>query len=292
MKLATIVCSGREVPVAIREEDGSSFVISLQDVDGVDSLAQLLADDGVLARVRAHVAAASVQGAATLAEVMLAPPVRPSAIYCLGHNYGGHLAAGVSAPTEVVYPNVFVKTPNTVVAPGGPVLLPSVSDSVDYEGEIAVVIGRGGKDIPEAEAADHIAGYTLLNDVSARDWQNRGSQWALGKCFDTFSPFGPTIVTPDELDPDGGLAHRTLRTFRGAELVQEISTDAMVFSPAYLVHYLSQVVTLEPGDLIATGTPAKLPQARERHTPLRDGDTVTIELDGLDSLTTRFAASR
>jgi 2-keto-4-pentenoate hydratase/2-oxohepta-3-ene-1,7-dioic acid hydratase in catechol pathway len=221
-----------------------------------------------------------------LADARLLPPVRPGKIMCLGYNYRGHVAAGED-PTagDPEYPDVFVKTPNVLAAPHDPVVLPAASSDVDYEGEIALVIGRRASAVPLADAMDHVAGYTLFNDVSDRHWQGRSSQWELGKCFDGFGPLGPELITADDVPDPQDLLVEVVRD--GVVTVSQ-NTSTMIFPMAFIVHYLSQVMTLEPGDIVSTGTPQKLPQAFAEHRPLAHGDAVTIRVTGLGELTTTF----
>jgi len=252
------------------------------------TVVQIISDPEALAAARGMVerATASPEDLPLLADVRLLPPVRPGKILCLGYNYRGHVAAGED-PTagDPAYPDVFVKTPNVLGAPGTPVVLPVASSEVDYEGEIAVVIGRRAQAVSLESALDHVAGYTLFNDVSDRDWQGRSSQWELGKCFDGFGPLGPELVTADAVPDPQDLLVEVVRD--GVVTVSQ-STSTMIFSMAFIVHYLSQVMTLEPGDIISTGTPQKLPEALEAHRALADGDAVTIRVAGLGELTTTF----
>lgn len=217
----------------------------------------------------------------------LQAPVVPRTMLCLGYNYRGHVPDGVD-PTadDPATPDVFVKTPNTFGGPNDPVVVPAVADDVDYEGEIAVVIGRRAQGVALDEALSYVAGYTLLNDVSDRSWQRRQSQWALGKCFDGFAPLGPWLVTADEVDPQDLL----VEVVRDGEVTVSQSTATTIFSVAFVVHYLSQVLTLEPGDVVSTGTPQKLASAQDAHRPLAPGDAVTVRVDGLGELTTTFIA--
>ncbi|KAA9089654.1 fumarylacetoacetate hydrolase family protein [Microbacterium radiodurans] len=259
--------------------DGSDRVVDL----GPAPLTQLLAEGADAVHDAARRAPAS---APRLAGLALAPPVRPGKILCLGYNYRGHVPDGVD-PTadDPAFPDVFVKTPNTLGGPADPVVVPAVADDVDYEGEIAVVIGRRAKDVSEADAPAHVAGYTILNDVSDRSWQRRQSQWAMGKCFDGFAPLGPWLVTPDEAgDPQDML----VEVVRDGVVTVSQSTATTIFPVASVVSYLSSVMTLEPGDVISTGTPQKLPEAQEAHRPLRPGDAVTVRIERLGELTTTF----
>jgi len=223
-----------------------------------------------------------------LTAVTLSAPVpRPGKLVCLGHNYFDHMEQGRTEPPE--FPTLFCKTVNTVIGPGQPVVMPGVSTQVDYEAELAVVIGTRGRNITEHAALQMVAGYTIFNDVSARDYQKRTSQWMLGKSFDTFGPMGPTLVTADEVgDP------QTLElslTLNGLEL-QRSNTKHMIFSVAYTISYLTSVMTLEPGDVISTGTPAKTALAKTIPPFMKAGDSVSIRIDKLGELTNPIVAAR
>jgi acylpyruvate hydrolase len=208
---------------------------------------------------------------------LLAPVPRPGAIWCVGYNYRGH-----TAQDDPAHPDVFTKPASAVAGPQDPVVLPPASAEVDYEAELAVVIGRRAHRVPETEALDHVGGYTVLDDVSARDWQRHGSQWALGKAFPTFAPLGPAVVTPDEI-PD--LADLTVEARVNGEVTLRGSTRDMVFPVARIVSYLSQVVVLEPGDVIATGTPQKLAHVLDRGPRwLRPGDVVEVTVSHVGTL--------
>lgn len=291
MRLVSIDIDGDERPAAVvAGPDGVDRVLDLVTVTAGASLAEVLADDAVLAAVREAVGRVTDQPSTAslprLADAHLAPPVRPGKILCLGYNYQGHVEEGAD-PQAPPYPNAFVKTANVICGPRDAVVLPRAAQDVDYEGEIAVVIGGTAHDVTEADAMAHVAGYTLFNDVSDRGWQHRASQWALGKSFDGFGPLGPWVVTADEV-PD--LAGRSVEVERDGVVTVRSSTDAMVYPVAYLVHYLSQVMTLEPGDVISTGTPARSAEMQAAHVPLAHGDTVTVRVTGLGELTTTFVS--
>ncbi len=217
---------------------------------------------------------------------LLAPVPQPGKILCIGHNYAGHIGIGRTELPD--YPNFFCKTANTIIGPGQPILVPRATQQVDYEAELAVVIGERGYEIAEVDAMDYVAGYSIFNDVSARDFQKRTSQWLLGKSFDTFGPLGPTLVTRDEVpDPhclDFELAVNGIAKPRSR-------TRDLIFSIPFLVSYLSQVLTLEPGDVIATGTPAKLPEAANPQVFLQSGDIVEIRMDILGTLSNPVSGS-
>jgi len=225
-----------------------------------------------------------------LADVDLLAPITPGKIICLGYNYRGHVPVGAD-PTadDPEFPDVFIKTPNTLAGPRDVVRIPPASLDVDYEGEIALVIGKRAHEVPLESALKYVAGYALFNDVSDRAWQARQSQWALGKCFDGYGPLGPDVVTADEIADPHDLLVEVVRD--GVVTVSQ-STSTMIFSMAYIVHYLSSVMTLEPGDIISTGTPQKLPEAQESHRPLGDGDAVTIRVGGIGELTTTFQGAQ
>jgi 2-keto-4-pentenoate hydratase/2-oxohepta-3-ene-1,7-dioic acid hydratase in catechol pathway len=262
--------------------------------NGASTVVGIVGDVAALTAASAAVALATQAATHTpaglplLAELTLLPPVTPGKIICLGYNYRGHVPNGED-PTagDPEYPDVFVKTPNVLAGPNDAVVIPAVSTSVDYEGEIALVIGTRAFDVPLESAMDYVAGYALFNDVSDRDWQARQSQWELGKCFDGFGPLGPTLVTADEIADPHDLLVEVVR--EGVVTVSQ-STSTMIFSMPYIVQYLSQVMTLEPGDIISTGTPQKLPEAQEAHRPLAHGDSVTIRVTGLGELTTTFVS--
>jgi 2-keto-4-pentenoate hydratase/2-oxohepta-3-ene-1,7-dioic acid hydratase in catechol pathway len=210
---------------------------------------------------------------------LLAPVPRPGKIICIGLNYRDHAAESNVAPPE--YPTVFAKYGNTIAAPGEAIVLPPISAEVDYEGELAVVIGRRCQAVAEADALGVVAGYMPFNDVSARDYQMRTSQWTIGKTFDTFAPCGPALVTADEVPDPHAL---DIRVSIGGEVLQSSNTRHLIFNIPHLIAYLSAVMTLEPGDIIATGTPAGVGFARTPPRFLRPGDVVRIEIERLGAL--------
>src|SRR3954468_14744049 len=217
-----------------------------------------------------------------LESVQLLPPVvDPSKIVCLGLNYRSHAAeAGLDAP-EV--PTFFAKWPNALAAAGADVPLPAYSQKVDYEAEVAFVIGRRCKDVAEADAVDVIAGYTLLNDLSARDYQFKTLQWGPGKVFDGAAPCGPALVTPDEAGPPDAI--EIALTLNG-ETVQSASTADLIHSIPEVVAYLAMLMTREPGDLVSTGTPAGVGSVRKPRVWLKPGDEVVVESPQLGRLET------
>jgi 2-keto-4-pentenoate hydratase/2-oxohepta-3-ene-1,7-dioic acid hydratase in catechol pathway len=220
-------------------------------------------------------------------EKLLAPVV-PSNILCIGLNYRHHAAETNAKIPE--RPILFFKGTNTLQNPGDPILIPSslASREVDYECELAVVIGRSCKNVPRARALDHVLGYTCANDVSARDWQIKwgGSQWCRGKTFDTFAPMGPCLVTPDEIPNPNSLS---VRTILNGETLQESNTSDMIFDVPAIIEFLSGSTTLLPGTIILTGTPQGVGMARKPPRWLAPGDEVTIEIERIGRLSNPVA---
>lgn len=210
-------------------------------------------------------------------------PLDPRAILCIGLNYRKHAEeTGAKIPAQ---PVLFMKTPSSRQHPGAPIELPThlASDKVDFEGELAVVIGRTCKNVSREHALDFVLGYTCANDVSARDWQKErgGSQWCRGKTFDTFAPLGPCLVTPDSISDPNKLM---LRTTVSGELMQESSTSDMIFDVSTLIEFLSGSTTLEAGTVILTGTPSGVGMARTPPRWLQPGDEVCVEIEGIGRL--------
>lgn len=215
---------------------------------------------------------------------LLAPIPDPEKIVCIGLNYGKHAAeAGMDAPAS---PTIFGKYRNALAPAGATVQLPPAS-KVDYEAEVAFVVGRRAKEVDEAEALDHIAGYTLLNDLSARNLQFATSQWMSGKVFDGSAPCGPALVTPDEAGPHDGI-EITLRL--NGEQMQGDSTANLIFSIPQLLSHLSTLMTLEPGDIVSTGTPDGVGSVRDPKVWLADGDEISVESPTLGRLDTKISA--
>lgn len=279
MKLVTFLSETNEVRAGVQIPDdgvidltaslpGSPTMMDLlRDVPrSLDRVAELL-DKGT--------------GLATPARPPMAPIPRPGKILCIGLNYRDHAEeTGAPIPNE---PIVFSKFSTAIIGPNDPILLPPDSTKVDYEAELVVVIGERGRYIPEEKALDHVVGYMAGHDVSARDWQieKSGKQWLLGKSFDTFAPIGPYLVTKEEIPDPQNLSV----TFRlNGQVMQSGSTSKMIFPVATLVSYVSRVVTLEPGDILFTGTPPGVGVARKPPVFLKDGDICEVEIEGLGTL--------
>jgi 2-keto-4-pentenoate hydratase/2-oxohepta-3-ene-1,7-dioic acid hydratase in catechol pathway len=214
-----------------------------------------------------------------LDSVRLAPPVRPRKFFAIGLNYADHVAeSGLDTPEHLT---VFMKAPTCVTGPHDPIERPIVSQWLDYEGELGFVIGRRCRHVSAEDAANVIAGYLVVDDVSVRDWQMQTPQWSLAKSFDTHGPIGPWIVTPDEVGDPHALG---IRTFVNDEVRQESNTSQLIFDCFRIVEILSQACTLEPGDVIATGTPSGVAGAMEGQPWLEPGDRVRIEIDGIGAI--------
>jgi 2-keto-4-pentenoate hydratase/2-oxohepta-3-ene-1,7-dioic acid hydratase in catechol pathway len=217
--------------------------------------------------------------------IELLPPIdRPGKLICIGLNYRGHAGEQGIEPPET--PTFFAKFPTSLAAPGAAVRLPRWSSKVDYEAEVAFVIGDRCKDVPASEALSHVAGYTLLNDLSARDYQFKTPQWMPGKTFDGAAPCGPALVTPDEAGPADAIE---IELLLNGERMQSSSTADLVHSIPALIEYLSMLMTLEPGDLVATGTPAGVGSLREPKVWLKAGDRVEVRSPQLGVLETTLA---
>jgi 2-keto-4-pentenoate hydratase/2-oxohepta-3-ene-1,7-dioic acid hydratase in catechol pathway len=239
----------------------------------------LIADwDAALADVRRVVGQAAE--VVSLEEVRLLPPIeRPSKIMAMGLNYADHVAeAGLDTPKHQVW---FCKQTNTVHPPYAPIEIPKASTSVDYEVELVFIVGKRGRHISKADASGHVFGYCVGNDVTARDWQMRTPQWVLGKSFDTHGPFGPWITTSDEVEDPHRLG---IRSVVNDEVRQQSNTRELIFNVFDQIEYLSQAMTLEPGDVVFTGTPAGIGAAMKPPVFLKAGDRVRCEIDELGAI--------
>jgi 2-keto-4-pentenoate hydratase/2-oxohepta-3-ene-1,7-dioic acid hydratase in catechol pathway len=215
------------------------------------------------------------------------PPVIPGKIVAIGRNYKEHATEGGSEPPKS--PLIFTKFPNSLNAHNAPVILHSISEQIDYEAELAVVIGRRASKVKEAEALDYVFGYSCLNDVSARDLQFSDGQWVRGKSLDGFSPLGPFITTREEVPDPQSLK---IEGLLNGETMQSANTGMMIFPVAYLIHYISQAITLEPGDVIATGTPEGVGIFRKPPRLLQDSDVFEVSIEKVGILRNKFVAEK
>jgi 2-keto-4-pentenoate hydratase/2-oxohepta-3-ene-1,7-dioic acid hydratase in catechol pathway len=213
------------------------------------------------------------------------PIERPGKIICVGLNYRDHAEEQGTALPEA--PLLFAKWQNALIGPGDPIVIPPIVTKCDYEAELGVVIGERVRDVAVENALEAVAGYICVNDVSARDLQFADGQWTRGKSPDTFCPVGPRLVQPDEIEDPQGLP---IRAILNGETVQESTTANMIFGVAEVISYITRTITLEPGDLIATGTPAGVGAFRTPPLFMQPGDEITIEIDGIGALTNPVAA--
>lgn len=270
MRLGTLRRSGGTV--AVRIDEGHAV-----EVDGHDDVGALLRSGDAL-RIAAGASGArhALDGIAPTDWAPVVPS--PGKIVCVGLNYANHIREmGRELPE---YPTLFAKYPEALIGAADTIVLPpEAPDHVDWEGELAFVVGKTARRVAAADAASYIAGYSALNDVTMRDYQYRSPQWLQGKTFEASTPFGPWLVTPDEFAPGP-----TMRTEVDGEVVQSTPTDDLVFPPAVLVEYISAILTLNPGDVVATGTPGGVGHARTPARYLRDGNVLTTTIDGLGVL--------
>lgn len=280
MRLVTYSLDGG-APAAGIVLDGN--VVNLQGIGYADVISFLRDGDAAIEKAKSLFADA---GAPKLEAVKLHAPVpKPDKFICIGLNYKDHaIESGMDIPE---LPTVFTKYPNAVCGHGDDVVLPSVSKQVDYEAEFAFVIGKTCKNVPAKDWKDVIFGYTIVHDVSARDYQLATSQWTIGKTFDTFGPMGPTLVSKDEIEDPHNL--RISLDLNGKTL-QDSNTSQFVFDIPYLVNYLSTVMTLEPGDVISTGTPPGVGFARKPPIFMKPGDEAVVKIEGLGELRNRCVA--
>lgn len=224
--------------------------------------------------------------AVDLSAIEYLPPIdRPGKILCVGLNYFTHAQESRMTPPQT--PEIFARFANTLLGSGAPIVRPAVSEQLDFEAELAVVIGRGGRNIPKSEALDHVAGYSAFNDVSVRDYQLRNTQWTMGKNFDTTGPFGPFLVTPDDLPEEA--SNLRITTKLNGETVQDATTADLIFDVATLIAYISSAMTLEAGDVIITGTPGGVGMARKPKLWMKPGDRVEVEIEGVGKLSNPVA---
>lgn len=275
MRLVRVGAAGSETPGALLDDD--TFV-DLSDV--VDDFNEAFFASGDIATLPAIIA--SRTGEPVAGRRFGAPIARPHQILCIGLNYSDHAAeTGQAVPDE---PILFTKSPNTLIGPDDDVLIPRGSEKTDWEVELGIVIGTHSSYLAdETEAAAAIAGYVLVNDVSERAWQiERNGQWSKGKSAPTFNPAGPYLVTPDEI---GDVLDLTMTLDIDGQRRQNGSTSTMIFSPKFIVHYLSQFMALEPGDLINTGTPPGVGMGQKPPTYLKGGEVMTLSITRLGTQT-------
>lgn len=277
MRLVTYCVAGSS-PVPGVVVDGK--VINVTPAGFTDTLAVIRGGAAAQAEIKSYIKVVPPAAQLPLEQaVLLAPIPRPPKFICIGLNYLDHAKESNLEVPKV--PTVFSKFSNTVIAPGAPIVLPAVSKAPDYEAEFAVIIGEGGRHIKAEDWQKHVYGYTCVNDVSARDYQTMTSQWLMGKTFDSFAPMGPYITTADEIEDPHNL---DIACIINGETLQDSNTKHLIFKLPTLIEFLSSVFTLEPGDVISTGTPAGVGFARNPKRFLKPGDDVTIRIQGLGEL--------
>jgi len=261
----------------------SDHVIAISDLVSdapADMIGVIKAGDGLRVKLAAALDSPAAERRPLKSVELRLPIEKPGKFICLGLNYALHAKEGGNAVPD--YPAYFIRVNSSLVAPNAPVLRPRVSTQLDYECELTIVIGKGGRDISEKDALSHVYGYTLFNDVSVRDYQRKTTQWTAGKNFDGTGPVGPAIVTADSLPP--GADGLGIRTRLNGQVMQDSDTSDMVFKTAQSVSLISQIMTLEPGDLIATGTPSGVGYARKPPVWMKAGDVIEVEVDGIGTL--------
>jgi len=279
MRFAAFMQDGRS-GLAVAESAGAPF----RAIPGDGDLAALIAS-GEAALTEAG-RSAQAGPMIDLSTVTLLPPLSsPGKIVCVGLNYADHSKeSGFAVPS---YPTIFARFASSLIGHGAPMIRPRVSDQLDFEGELVAVIGRGGRHIAKADALAHVAGYSIFNDGSVRDYQTRAPQWTIGKNFDGTGAFGPIFVTADELPP--GARGLRISTRLNGETVQDASTDDLIFDVATLVSLLSEAITWSPGDVIVTGTPSGVGAARNPKLWMKPGDRCEVEIEGIGVLANPIA---
>jgi acylpyruvate hydrolase len=271
MRLLTLRTAGNANGTVAVRQDGDT----LTEIDGFSNVGELLRSADWEATAKAATGTQHPLEGADLDAVVPSP----GKIICVGHNYRNHIKEmGREVPE---FPTLFAKYQESLIGPNDDLALPQESSTVDWESELAVVIGKKGRRISEADAADHIAGYAVLNDVSMRDYQFRTIQWLQGKTWEKSTPFGPALVTKDEFS--GGL----MTTAVDGEIQQQTPTNDVVFTPEFLVSYISTIITLNPGDVIATGTPGGVGHAQDPKRYLQEGQLLVTTIEGLGELKNR-----
>lgn len=294
MKLAALYRGDADVPsLHVAVADGFAAVDEIAAAGGAADLAGLHDVGGLFARGPAAVSrlrelASGAQASVDPARARYAPPVlRPSKIICVGLNYADHITESrMERPERIV---LFAKFPNCLVGHGDPIVRPAITSELDYEGELAVIIGRPATDVAAADALDYVGGYTIINDVSARDLQGAEPQWIRGKALDTFAPLGPVVLDAAAAPPVGEMS---LRTLVNGEVRQDASCAQMITGVPELIAHISAGITLEPGDIIATGTPSGVALGMKPPVYLEPGDKVSIEIPGIGELVNTVAGPR
>ncbi len=277
MRLVTYMSPGEVALAGVVVEDR---VFSLQPAGYGDLLSVIAGGAAARASIASYLKAVPPAAGKSLDRVVLLAPIpKPPKLICVGLNYRDHAAEAKMEIPSV--PTIFSKFNTAITGPGAPIILPKNTTKPDYEAEFAVVIGTGGRHIPASEWREHVYGYMCLNDVSARDFQMATSQWLMGKTFDTFAPCGPWLTTADEIEDPHNL---DISLTINGEVLQNSNTKHLIFGIPALIEFLSSAFTLEPGDIITTGTPAGVGFSKQPPRWLKPGDDVVVKIQGLGEL--------
>lgn len=286
MQLVRFAANGRQGIGVLKD---GSVVPAADLVAGFpeDMMAVIAAGQTLLDSLSAALGKASAAGL-PLAQVRILSPIeKPGKFVCMGLNYAEHVKEGGRDLPE--FPTLFLRVQSSLLPPDGEIILPKVSDKLDYEAELLVVIGKTARNVSQDDALDYVYGYSAFNDGSLRDYQRRTTQWTAGKNFDATGPFGPAIVTADEV-PAGG-SGLSIRSRLNGQVMQDGNTADMIFSVARIIADVSEIMTLEPGDVIATGTPSGVGFARNPPVFMKAGDVIDIEIEGFPVLSNRVVAA-
>lgn len=286
MRFVSVKRNGLEGTGLVHSDKASTAKVAWAGTPAYPGSLDDLVKGGMAALTTAAAALTKCDDIALSAIEVLAPLRKPGKIICIGLNYADHSKeSGFATPT---YPAIFSRYASSLMGDGAPMVRPRVSQQLDYEGELAVVIGKAGKHISVVSALDHVLGYSVFNDGSVRDYQMKSAQWTIGKNFDNTGAFGPTLVTADELPP--GAKGLKLQTRLNGQVVQESNIDNMIFDVAMLVSLLSVAHALEPGDVIVSGTPAGVGMARKPPLWMKPGDVCEVEIERVGLLRTPIIA--
>lgn len=280
MKFARLNYKNRDI-IAMQTSAGMFNLTDVRSITNTDIVNFMNSADANLDQLKSDISDLSADLAINMDDAKFLPPVeRPGKIICLGLNYVAHAAEGGFTPPD--YPVVFFRGPTSMTPHNGPIKIPANSDKLDYEGEMAVIIGKPAYCVSEDDALDYVAGYSMFNDGSIRDYQKRTHQWTVGKNFDSTGGFGPYLVTPNEV-PAGARGLRITTKLNG-NIMQDATTADMIFSVSKTIALMSECFTLEPGDVIVSGTPEGVGYARTPPIYLKTGDEVTVEIEGIGKL--------
>jgi 2-keto-4-pentenoate hydratase/2-oxohepta-3-ene-1,7-dioic acid hydratase in catechol pathway len=282
MRLFSYLDKNNQKRVGVLKAAGSQEFVDLAATDATlpKSLLELIATPGAMERAK-KVSQSATAVTQSLKDIRFIPLIdRPSKIVCLGLNYADHAAEGGHARPE--YPSFFMRGPSSMVGHLQPMIRPKASDKFDFEAELAFVVGKAGRHLTAENALDHIAGYSVFNDGSLRDYQRKSTQWTIGKNFDATGAFGPWLVTPDELPP--GADGLRIQSRLNGQVMQDANTKSFLWGVVETLVLITECMTLEPGDVVITGTPAGVGYARKPPVFMKQGDTIEVEIEGVGLL--------